>query len=103
VGQVAAADVPATITPAIAGRWQWIGTRTLRFDAAPGAVDRLHALSGRVRGSRGYRTRGAGRRRRRLGRAERSLGRCVERSEEDTRGERAGNNVMGTALAHAEF
>ncbi len=41
VAQVAAADVPATITPAIPGTWQWIGTRTLRFDAAAGAVDRL--------------------------------------------------------------
>ena len=46
VGQVNGGDVPATITPAIAGRWQWIGTRTLRFDADPiaesgAAPDRL--------------------------------------------------------------
>lgn len=34
VGQLAAADVPATITPDVAGTWQWIGTSTLRFDAA---------------------------------------------------------------------
>ena len=34
VSQLAAADVPATITPAVEGHWQWIGTSTLRFDAA---------------------------------------------------------------------
>ena len=34
VDQLAAADVPVTITPAVEGRWQWIGTSTLRFDAA---------------------------------------------------------------------
>ena len=34
IGQLAAADVPATISPAVDGRWQWIGTSTLRFDAA---------------------------------------------------------------------
>ncbi len=34
VDQLAAADVPATIAPAVEGRWQWIGTSTLRFDAA---------------------------------------------------------------------
>ena len=33
VADVAAASVPATITPAVEGRWQWIGTSTLRFDA----------------------------------------------------------------------
>ncbi len=31
--QLDAATVPATITPDVPGRWQWIGTRTLRFDA----------------------------------------------------------------------
>ena len=47
VGQVAAASVPATIeattagAPAIEGTWQWIGTRTLRFDATSDAIDRL--------------------------------------------------------------
>jgi len=50
VGQVAAAEAPATISPAVAGHWQWIGTTTLRFDAdsdandaddSSGAVDRL--------------------------------------------------------------
>jgi hypothetical protein len=34
VDQLTAANVPATITPAVEGRWQWIGTSTLRFDAA---------------------------------------------------------------------
>lgn len=34
VGQLAAADVPATITPDVPGTWQWIGTSTLRFDAS---------------------------------------------------------------------
>ena len=41
VGQVDAATVPATITPQLAGRWQWIGTRTLRFDYTGGEIDRL--------------------------------------------------------------
>ncbi|MDO8364468.1 MAG: alpha-2-macroglobulin family protein [Actinomycetota bacterium] len=41
VAQVNAADVPATILPALAGQWQWIGTRTLRFDASSDLVDRL--------------------------------------------------------------
>ncbi|MGI9031628.1 MAG: alpha-2-macroglobulin family protein, partial [Ilumatobacteraceae bacterium] len=33
VDQLAASEVPASITPAVEGRWQWIGTSTLRFDA----------------------------------------------------------------------
>jgi alpha-2-macroglobulin len=41
VEQLAEADVPATITPELPGRWQWIGTRTLRFDADTDLVDRL--------------------------------------------------------------
>ena len=41
VAQVDGADVPATIEPAVPGTWQWIGTRTLRFDATSDAVDRL--------------------------------------------------------------
>ncbi len=41
VGQLAAADVPATITPQLAGHWQWIGTSTLRFDAESDRADRL--------------------------------------------------------------
>ena len=34
-------DVPATITPSLPGRWQWIGTRTLRFEHDPELFDRL--------------------------------------------------------------
>jgi uncharacterized protein YfaS (alpha-2-macroglobulin family) len=41
VGQLDAAAVPATITPDIPGRWQWIGTTTLRFDATSDVIDRL--------------------------------------------------------------
>jgi alpha-2-macroglobulin len=41
VSQVNASDVPVKLEPAIAGRWQWIGTRTLRFDADATTVDRL--------------------------------------------------------------
>ena len=41
LGQLAGADVPATITPSIPGHWQWIGTSTLRFDATSDVVDRL--------------------------------------------------------------
>ncbi len=38
--QLDQADVPVQVTPALAGRWRWIGTRTLRFEFT-GAVDRL--------------------------------------------------------------
>ena len=41
VSQLDAIDVPVQITPAIEGRWQWIGTRTLRFDATDSGADRL--------------------------------------------------------------
>lgn len=41
--QLDAADVPMTISPAIDGRWRWIGTRTLRFELVPGELDRLPA------------------------------------------------------------
>ena len=41
VGQLDDAAVPATITPAVPGHWQWIGTRTLRFDATSDELDRL--------------------------------------------------------------
>ena len=41
VTQVSAQNVPVTISPDVAGTWQWIGTRTLRFDAASDAFDRL--------------------------------------------------------------
>jgi alpha-2-macroglobulin len=41
LGQLAASDVPVRVTPAVEGKWQWIGTKTLRFDAAVGGIDRL--------------------------------------------------------------
>ncbi len=41
--QLDATDVPAQVTPAIDGRWRWIGTRTLRFELVPGELDRLPA------------------------------------------------------------
>ncbi len=41
VAQTDAAAVPATITPELPGRWQWIGTRTLRFEHDPEIFDRL--------------------------------------------------------------
>ena len=41
VGQVDALKVPITISPAVPGSWQWIGTRTARFDASSTVVDRL--------------------------------------------------------------
>ncbi|MFW2333044.1 alpha-2-macroglobulin family protein [Ilumatobacter sp.] len=39
------ADVPVEISPAIDGRWRWIGTRTLRFEVVPGEFDRLPAAT----------------------------------------------------------
>jgi alpha-2-macroglobulin len=42
VTQLAPSDAPVRLTPNVPGRWQWIGTRTLRFDAdASAKVDRL--------------------------------------------------------------
>ena len=41
VAQVNATDVPVSISPDLPGRWQWIGTRTLRFDADSDVIDRL--------------------------------------------------------------
>src|SRR5690606_24483811 len=40
IDQLEAADVPVVVTPAIEGRWRWIGTRTLRFELVPGDLDR---------------------------------------------------------------
>ena len=40
LAQLGQADVPVKVTPALDGRWRWIGTRTLRFEFT-GAVDRL--------------------------------------------------------------
>ena len=39
------ADVPVEVSPAIDGRWRWIGTRTLRFEVEPGEIDRLPAAT----------------------------------------------------------
>lgn len=41
--QLDAADVPVHVTPALEGRWRWIGTRTLRFEfgGTGNDVDRL--------------------------------------------------------------
>ena len=41
IGQLDDLDIPATITPSLPGRWQWIGTRTLRFEHDPEIFDRL--------------------------------------------------------------
>ncbi len=41
VAQVSAVEVPVKLDPAVPGTWQWIGTRTLRFDADSALVDRL--------------------------------------------------------------
>ncbi len=41
LGQLAAENVPATLDPAVPGRWEWIGTRTLRFEAEVDGIDRL--------------------------------------------------------------
>jgi uncharacterized protein YfaS (alpha-2-macroglobulin family) len=41
VEQLDTLDVPVTITPELPGRWQWIGTRTLRFEHEPDLFDRL--------------------------------------------------------------
>ncbi|HRE00853.1 MAG TPA: alpha-2-macroglobulin family protein, partial [Ilumatobacteraceae bacterium] len=40
-GPLRPAEVPVTITPAVEGAWQWIGTRPLRFDASVAGIDRL--------------------------------------------------------------
>ncbi len=40
LAQLDQATVPVKVTPALNGRWRWIGTRTLRFEFN-GAVDRL--------------------------------------------------------------
>jgi uncharacterized protein YfaS (alpha-2-macroglobulin family) len=39
--QLNALAVPANITPVLPGRWQWIGTRTLRFESDSDLFDRL--------------------------------------------------------------
>ena len=39
--QLDTGDVPATMTPEVEGRWEWIGTRTLRFEHESELIDRL--------------------------------------------------------------
>jgi len=39
--QLEAEDIPVTMTPELPGRWQWIGTRTLRFEHDVEIFDRL--------------------------------------------------------------
>ncbi len=41
LSQVDTTDFPVTMTPELPGRWQWIGTRTLRFEHDPEVFDRL--------------------------------------------------------------
>lgn len=41
LGQLDDENVPAILSPAVDGRWMWIGTRTLRFEANPDLYDRL--------------------------------------------------------------
>ncbi len=41
VEQLDTLDVPVVVTPELPGRWQWIGTRTLRFEHEPDLFDRL--------------------------------------------------------------
>lgn len=41
LSQIDTIDVPVTMTPSLPGRWQWIGTRTLRFEHDPEVFDRL--------------------------------------------------------------
>ena len=42
ISQLDDLDIPVTITPcSLPGRWQWIGTRTLRFEHDPEIFDRL--------------------------------------------------------------
>ena len=41
VGQSSAVKVPATISPALPGHWEWLGTSTLRWRGDSTSVDRL--------------------------------------------------------------
>ena len=41
LGQLDTLDVPVSMTPPLPGRWQWIGTRTLRFEHDQEIFDRL--------------------------------------------------------------
>jgi hypothetical protein len=41
LGDLAAADVPLSIEPALAGTWRWLGTRTLTFEYDSELFDRM--------------------------------------------------------------
>ena len=41
LGQLDIDDVPVNVSPQIPGHWEWIGTRTLRFESDSDAFDRL--------------------------------------------------------------
>lgn len=41
LGQLDVDDVPVTISPDVPGHWEWIGTRTLRFESDSETFDRL--------------------------------------------------------------
>ncbi|MFP5578586.1 MAG: alpha-2-macroglobulin family protein [Acidimicrobiia bacterium] len=40
-----AEDVPVQVTPAVEGRWRWLGTRTLRLEHTSDDIDRLPAAT----------------------------------------------------------
>ena len=41
IDQLEEIDIPVEMSPSLPGRWQWIGTRTLRFEHDPEILDRL--------------------------------------------------------------
>ncbi len=41
LGQLDTTDVPVTLSPDVPGHWEWIGTRTLRFESDSELFDRL--------------------------------------------------------------
>jgi alpha-2-macroglobulin len=41
LSQLDSFEVPAKLTPAVPGKWEWIGTRTLRFEHDSDLIDRL--------------------------------------------------------------
>ena len=41
IEQLSSADVPVTITPALEGKWKWIGTKSLRFEYNSELIDRF--------------------------------------------------------------
>src|SRR3546814_19696425 len=43
--QLDAEDVPVEVSPAVEGRWRWLGTRTLRLEHTSDEIDRLPAAT----------------------------------------------------------